>query len=181
MALESEVNFKAAVALAAAQLQVCWKDTVLAALANDVKNPMHPLRQLPQLFTLDADAGTVVANDDYIAAAFAGDWHYKGAGMNDIGAPLAMAVVSAAVADADPSDIVLTMNQNVSLAEAMTVAGAVTTEKTISSLSFVGAVITIVVSSPYINGDTISVSGTVHGTALNQIILAAEAVTNNVA
>ena len=98
-----------------------------------------------------------------------------------LGAALAMAVVSATIEAAAPSDIVLTMNQNVSLTEAMTIAGTVTTEKTISGISLLGAVVTITVSSPYIAGDSaVTVSGTVHGTALNQIILAAEAVTNNV-
>ena len=176
---------KAAAALAAAQLTTILQDDTLTALANENKHPMGAMRQVEKLFTLDPATGAVTSDDAYIDAAYAGEPLNKGKtpiGLGGTGPALAMAVVSATIEDAAPSDIVLTMNQNVSLAQALYIAGTVTTAKTISSVAIAEAVVTITVSSPYIgtDADIVISSGVIHGTALNQIILDDEAVTNNV-
>jgi len=179
MALVTEVNFKAAIALAAAQLTIAFSDTVKTEMAPVIKNPHHPLRQVDQMFIYNRATGVVAANDDYIAAAYAGKYPPQ----NDLEAFVAeeaIALVSATVEDADPTEIVLTFDANVNGIKDLSIAGTVTTPKAIQSVSIVGAVVTITVTTAYIFGDTISVSGTFTGNNLNGVTLAAEAVTNNV-
>ena len=180
MALIDELSFKAAADLAAAQLTIMWSDTVKTEMAVALKNPHSPLRQSDQLFLVNLATGVVTTNADYITAAYAGKYPPQNEPLGGV-AEEAITLVSAAVADADPSDIVLTFSTAIHAAEALAIAGTVTTEKTISSVSISGAVVTIVVSSPYISTDTITVSGVFTGNNFDGITLAAEAVTNNVA
>ena len=178
MALETAANFKIAIGTAAADITTAWSDTVLTEIAATIRNNHHPLRNLKKLFLFNATTGVVTANDDYIDAAYAGAFPNVGHGF-DKDAALNNSLNTGAVEDADPLDIVLTLKRGITSIRDLSIAGTVTTEKTISSVSIVGAVVTIIVSSAYIVTDTITVSGT-FSSGLDSTTLAAEAVTNNV-
>ena len=179
MAIVTEVNFKAANALAAAQLTVMFQDTVKTEMAVALKQPYQPLRRLEKLWILDPATGVVTSNDDYITLAYAGGFPNVGSQTKAIG-DIVPVLSTATVEDAAPSNIVLTFDTSITRMEALAIAGTVTTEKTITGVSVSGAVVTLTVSSPYISTDTITVSG-VFFSGNNQMTLAAEAVTNNVA
>ena len=178
MALESATNFKAATALAAVQLTAALQDTVKTELAKEVKQPYQPLRRIDKLFILDPATGVYTSNDVYIDAAYLGNFPNVGSKTKGIG-DIVPVLVSADVEIAAPADIVLVFDAPISRAEALAVAGTVTTEKTITGLSVDGVTVTITVSSPYIVSDTITTSG-VYFVGNNQVTLAAEAVTNNI-
>ena len=71
MALNTEINVKAQAALIATALNTALGDTVLTGLAVELSHPSHPLRNISKMVTL-SNVGVFTANDDYIAAAFAG-------------------------------------------------------------------------------------------------------------
>ena len=178
MAQVTAADFKTQVAAMAAALTIAWSDTVKTEVAASLKNPIHPLRQIMQFFIVNNATGVVTANDAYVDAAYAGKYPPQIDALARV-LEVIPVLVSAAVADADPSDIVLTFDGNITSIADISVAGTVTTEKTINSISVSGAVVTIVVSSPYIMTDTITVSGT-FSSGLDSLTLTAEAVTNNV-
>jgi hypothetical protein len=72
MTVVTDVNFKAAIALAAAQITIAWSDTILTEVAQPLKNPMAPLRNIEKLFNFDAATGVVTSNDGYIDECYAG-------------------------------------------------------------------------------------------------------------
>lgn len=178
MSLESEANFKTAIGTAAADLTTALQDTVLTEMAEVVRNPMHPLRRIEKLFNLNLATGVFTSDDAYIAAAYAGNPLNKGSQMDVIGNITAMTLVSATVEDADPTDIVLTFSEPVLSADNIEIGGEA---KVIDSITVAGAVVTIVVTVAYVNGNTITATGDFERIGLlGGVILDAESVTNNV-
>ena len=178
MALISEVNFKAAAALAAAQLQIMWRDTVKTEMAVEVKRPSQALRRLDKLWILDPATSGVISNDPYITLAYAGTKEIVGTKTGLIG-DIVPVLSTAAVENAAPTLIVLTFDTDISGIENLSIGGVVTTPKVIAGLSVDGNVVTITTDTAYIVTDTISVSG-IFRSGNNQVTLAAEVVTNNV-
>jgi hypothetical protein len=73
MAKKTNVQFKAAIALAVADLNDAFEDdTTPNVMANDFRDARHPLRNLNKLFDMDSD-GQLSANDDFIDAVYNGD------------------------------------------------------------------------------------------------------------
>lgn len=183
MAKVDATAFKAAIALAAAQLTAALQDDTLTELAAEFKTPMHALRKIEKLFTLDSATGVFTSDDGYIDQAYAGVPENKGQtpdGVGGVGAATPIALTSAAVEIVTPAQIDLVFDQDITSAESVTVGGTVTTEKTVTGVTIAGNLVTVAVSSDYIAGDVITVSGKFNGVALNQITLSAEAVTNNI-
>lgn len=179
MSLESQANFKTAIGTAAADLTTALQDTVLTEMAEVVRNPKHPLRRIEKLFNLNAATGVFTSDDAYITAAYAGLTPMKGSQMDVVGNVTPMTLVSAAVADADPTDVVLTFSEPVLSASNIVLGGEA---KVIDSITIAGAVVTIVVTVAYVNGNTITATGDFERVGLlTGVILAAESVTNNVA
>ena len=178
MALISEVNYKAAVALAAAQLTIMYSDTVKTEVAAEIRNPKHPLRRLKNVFLFNPVTGVVTSNDDYITAAYAGNYPTAPAQFDKVADRLPV-LVSATVEDAAPADIVLTFDDNITAAQALLLGGAGSTGKTIAGVSIVGAVVTITASADYANAEVIEINGVFYN-GLNNLTLTDQAVTNNV-
>ena len=180
MAIIDATAFKVQTAAMAAALTAAWKDSAKTEVAATIRNPLHPLRQYSKFFTFDAATGIVSADDTYVDACYAGLAPSKGSQLDKI-TDVVMALVSAAVADLAPTLIVVTFDTTITSVRKLSIAGTVTTEKAISSVSIEGAVVTIEVDSAYISTDTITVSGDFYGNSLNYVTLTDEAVTNNVA
>jgi hypothetical protein len=180
MSLESATNFKAAIALAAAELTTAWQDTVLTRTAEEIRDSKHALRQIEKLFLFNPATGVVTADDDYIDDAYAGEPVNKGNPFDVKTDINQLALVSATVEDADPTDVVLTFSKAPSSFSGIVLGGEA---KVISSITQVGAVVTIVVSVAYANGNAITVDGNFNNdTELGTpVVLDAEVVTNNVA
>ena len=175
---------KAAAALAAAQLTTLLQDDTLTELFNDYKQAHHPMRNLESMFLLAPATGVVTANDAYIDAAYAGNYPNSGieSGRQSEGTPTPITLVSAAVADADPTIIVLTFSEKVfeNQNNRIAVGGTVTTAKGISSIEVKGTVVNVIVDSAYISTDTILTTLRLFGNR-GYIDLTDQAVTNNVA
>lgn len=180
MAKVDATTFKAQVATAAAALTTALQDDTLTELAKDFKNPATPLRIIENLFLMDAATGVVTANDDYVDAAYAGDFPMGQSSLDNVGPPTPIAVVSATIEAAAPSDIVITMTQQVERAGFLTLAGTAGATKTITGIVTLGNVVTITVDTPFIAADVATVSGEIFGVGYNNITLADEAVTNNI-
>lgn len=180
MAKVDEAAFKAAIALAAAQLTTALQDDTLTELAADFKNPATPLRAIENLFLMNAATGVVTSNDAYIAAAYAGDFPMGQNAMDKIGPKTPITVVSATLETAAPNDIVITMSTQVQKAQAMSIAGAAAAGKTITKVSTLGAVVTVTTDVAFIAADVVTVSGQIFGVGYNNITLADQAVTNNI-
>jgi len=181
MAKVDATAFKAAIALAAAQLTTALQDDTLTELAVDFKNPATPLRYVENLFLMNAATGVVTANDDYVDAAYAGNFPMGQNAMDKIGPKTPIAVTSATLETAAPNDIVITMTSQVSKAQAMSIAGAAAAGKTITKVSTLGLVVTVTTDIAFIAADVVTVSGEIFGVGYNNITLAAQAVTNNIA
>ena len=69
---------KAAAALAAVQLTTIMQDDTVAELAEGNTNNHSPMRNIKNLFLLDAATGVVTSNDDYIDSAYAGNYPTSG-------------------------------------------------------------------------------------------------------
>lgn len=178
MARISEVNFKAAVALAATQITTFLSDTVLTEVAEDLRNPKHALRRIEKLFNFNAATGVVTSDDAYIASAYAGETPMKSNQFDKISNITAMTLVSATVEDADPTDVVLTFSEPVLSADNIELGGEA---KVIDTITIAGAVVTIVVTVAYVNGNTITATGDFERVGLlTGVVLDAESVTNNV-
>ena len=180
MALESAVNFKAAIATAAADITTAWGDTVLTEIAKPIRHNHHPLRKLNKLFILNPATGVVTANDAYIDAAYAGNFPNVPNGLDKV-TKVAMALTTATVEDAAQSNIVLTFAEPISKVFEISVGGDAAPAKTIAGIVIAGAVVTVTVNTDYDNGDVITLSGRFQGLKLNSIILDDQSVTNNVA
>lgn len=180
MAQISEANAKTAVAAAAVQLTTLFKDTVKTEVAPSLANPHHPLRRILKLFNFNGATGVVTSDDAYITAAYDGLFPSKGNQFDKVGGQV-LVLTTAAVADAEQADIVLTFDDIITSVDAVSVGGDADPAKIISSISIASNVVTIVVSVDYDNGDTITVSGNFRGNKNNSKTLAAQAVTNNVA
>ena len=179
MALESEVNFKAAAALAAVQLTVMWQDTVKTEMAAVIKNPHHPLRDLNRLFSEDPATGVVVSRDSYIAAAYAGSGYNVPYLTGEKVGTILPVLVSADIEIAAPRDIVLVFDDNITGFQDVAIGGAGSAGKTIAGIAVEGATVTITVSADYIAADVVTVDGLFRNGNVG-LTLAAEAVTNNI-
>ncbi len=84
MAKVTETVFKSQIATAAPFIQDALRDDTLVEMAVEFKNPHHPLRKIEKLFIYDPATGGVVANDDYIAKAYAGKYPNVGSGSDKI-------------------------------------------------------------------------------------------------
>lgn len=178
MALESEANFKTAIGLAAVQLTTALQDTIKTEMAEVARNPKHALRRIEKLFNLNAATGAFTSDDAYITSAYAGETPMKGSQMDVIGDITAMTLVSATVENADPTDVVLTFSEPVLGADNIELGGEA---KVIDTITIVGAVVTIVVTVAYANGNVITASGDFERVGLlTGVVLDAESVTNNV-
>ena len=179
MALESAINIKAAAALAAVQLSVIWTDTVVTHTALDIRNPMHPLRQIEKLFLYNANTGVVSSNDAYIDAVVTGGEAPNIGNPFDLVADwLPITLTTATAETAEAANIVLTFSRDIANAANVTIGGD--TVKSIVSVTIVAAVVTIVVSADYIAADTITVSGEFRTADSANILLAGQVVTNNI-
>ena len=176
MALESEANFKTAIGTAAADLTTALQDTVLTEPAAIITDSKHPLRQIDKLFNYNAATGVYTSDDTYIAAAYAGNPLIKGDTAGVKGNP-ALTLTSATVEEEDQDAVVLTFNRPIREEDSIVLGGEA---KTISSITIVGAVVTIVVTVDYDNGDTINVSGRFQDFTQSLIKLTTSSVTNNV-
>lgn len=177
MSIVSAAVFKTQVAAMATALTTAWKDSVATEVAASIRNPLHGLRQVDKFFSFNPATGVVTSDDGYIDSVYAGDTPNKGSQL-DITTTVAMALTTATVEDAAPSNIVLTFAENIIEASNISVGGEA---NTVGVVSIAGAVVTITVGTPYVNGNVINVTGTFSGQKLNSIALAAESVTNNVA
>jgi hypothetical protein len=175
---------KAAAATAAADLTTILQDDTLTELFNDYKQNHHPMRGLENLFLLDPATGVVTANDAYIDAAYAGDYPTSGieSGRQSQGAPTPLALVSATIEAAEPTDIVLTFSEKVfeNPATAVSVGGAAGGLKSIVSITYAGTVVTITMDSAFIAADVATVTGRFFNYRKVALDLADEAVTNNI-
>jgi len=179
MALVTAADFKTQAAAMAAALTTAWSDTVGTFVAAEIAHNHHPLRNIKKLFNFNPATGVVTSNDDYIDAAYAGNYPNKGTDFG-VDTKLAVALATGVVEDAEPADIVLTFNQAITSVQGLSVGGTVTTPKAISSISIVGAVVTIVVDSAYIATDVITLSGSFTSVNGTQIGLIDQSITNNV-
>ncbi len=81
MAKKTATAFKAAIALAATDLNTAFEDGVTAGqMANEFRNATERLRRLDALFLIDPVTGQFTANDAYIDAAYAGNLPMKATG-----------------------------------------------------------------------------------------------------
>ena len=78
MALITAAAFKTEVAAMATALSAVYKDTVLARMPEEIRNPMHPLRKIEKYFIFNADTGVVTPDDAYVDDAYAGLTPSKG-------------------------------------------------------------------------------------------------------
>ena len=180
MALESATNFKAAIALAAAQLTTAMTDTVLTETAVDIRNPKHPLRKLRSLFNFNPKTGVWTSNDDFIDAAYAGKTPSQGnreeMSFTDL---VDITLTTATVEDAAKADIVLTFSRNIGTVANVVLGGAGSAGKTVTGIAIADNVVTITVSADYAAAEVIEISGDFGFNYLN-LVLSGEAVTNNV-
>ena len=181
MAILSAVNFKAAIATAAAAITTAWKDSSLTEVAGVISHPLHPLRNLKKLFLFNADTGAVTTNTAYIDACYAGNMPAMPSGYGKI-SNVDLTLVSITVTDASEDEINLTFNQNIIGMTGISVAGTITgAAKTIDEVRiYTGNVVNIKVNTAYINGDAPVVTGFFEGVNRAQLQLTDEAVTNTI-
>ena len=174
---------KAAAALAAAQLTTILQDDTLTELFNDYKENHHPMRGMEKLFLLAPATGVVTSNDDYIDAAYAGDYPTSGiaSGRQSQGPATPITVVSADIEIAAPADIVLVFSEAVypNPATAITVGGAAGELKAITGIVYAGTTVTITMDSAFIAADVATVSGRFFGNR-GYVDVVDQAVTNNI-
>lgn len=179
MAKVTATAFKAALALAAAELTTMWQDDTKAEMAEDFKNPLHPSRNLNKFFITDPVTGISTPNDAYVDLFYAGNFPNVPKQSAVIGDRVPV-LLTATVETAAAGDIVLTFDTSITRIEALSIGGVVTgDDKIIQRVINDAAVQTIKVDTAYILGDTITVSG-IFFAGNNQVTLAAEVVTNNV-
>ena len=188
MALISAADFKTQTALMAAAFTAAWLDDGETAVALEISDPRHPLRRVMKYFLFNPTTGVVTSNDAYIDEVYTGEAPIFGNEL-DVMTDFPVTLVSAAVADAEPADIVLTYNQAMRTSSVPAVGDYVTagTQSYLVILVVIaGAVVTLTVETPYINGETITLSYTAGLTPLTTITgvaaddFAAQAVVNNV-
>ena len=183
MAKVDAATFKAAMDLAAVELTTAMQDDTLTELAVEYKTSLHPARNVDKLFILNKATGVYTTSVAYIDSFYAGNFPGAGKLVDGQGTPTPIAVVTATVEDAAAANIVLTFDRPVfeNAATAVSIAGVVTgDDKVITGIVYAGTVVTVTVDTPYIMGDTITLSGRFFGNHNNYIDLAAQVVTNNV-
>ena len=176
MAIISAAAFKAAVALAAAEFTTMMQDDTLTETTPILRNNHHPLRNWIKFFNYNKSTGVVTADDAYVDAAYAGAYPNQGNDLDFVANSL-LAFVSGTVEAAEPADIVLTFDKNISTASNIQVGG---TANTIVSVTIVDAVVTIVVGTPYAALEPITVTGDFRSIDGGIALLSAEVITNNV-
>ena len=180
MSLETATNFKAAIALAAVQLNAAMKDTSLAEIASEIRRPTHPLRKLRSLFNLNPKTGVWTSNDAYIDSAYAG--RYPNASnrpemsVTDL---VPITLTTATVEDGGLDDIVLTFNRNIAFAQNVSVGGDHASPQLVTGIAIVDNVVTVTVTEAYLAADTITLTGLFIFDGIS-LQLTAEAVTNNI-
>jgi len=170
---------KAAAALAAAQIQVILQDDTVTELAVENKPNHSPLRNLERLFVVNLKTGAVTARDNYIDLSYAGNYPNVTSSVDGQGTRTAPTVSTATLETAAPRNIVITFDAPIYDSSSVSIAGAGSAGKSIASISYAGAVVTITVSADYIAADVVTVSGTFYG-AGTHITLADQAITNNI-
>ena len=180
MAIVDEATFQTNIATAAAALTTALTDDTVTRTALEISNPMHPLRQIEKLFNYNPSSGVVTADDDYSTAAYAGKTPSKGNPFDVVSEWQALTLISAAVADLAPADIVVTFNRDVANASGIQVFrdGVIETGVVVT---IVDEVVTIVVSSDFVNGEVIALTGDFRTADNANLSLAQNAVVNNVA
>ena len=176
MAIITATAFKAAVALAAAEFTTMMQDDTLTETTATLRNKHHPLRSWMKFFNYNKSTGVTTADDAYVDAAYAGAFPNQGTDMDFVANSL-LALVSADVEIAEPADIVLVFDKNISTASNIQVGG---TANTIVSVTIVDATVTIVVSDDYLALEAITITGDFRSIDGGTIILSGEAVTNNI-
>lgn len=188
MALISAAAFKTQTAAMATALTAAYKDSVETAVALEISDPRHPLRRVMKYFLFNPTTGVVTSNDAYIDSVYAGDAPIFGNEL-DTHTEFPVTLATATVEDAAPSDIVLTYNQAMRTSSVPAVGDYVTAgtqSYLVTVVAIVGAVVTLTVDTPYINGETITLT---YIAALDPLTtttgvvapdFAAQVVTNNV-
>jgi len=175
---------KAAAALAAAQMTVILQDDTLTELAVENKENHSPMRDMEAMLLLDPDTGVVTSNDDYIDAAYAGNYPNSGreSGRDSQGPATPITLVSADIEIAAPADIVLVFSTPMSDVQMnqFSVGGAAGELKKIVAITYDSATVTITMDSAFIAADVATVSGRMFGNRNNYVDLTDEAVTNNI-
>ena len=77
MAKPTEANAKTQAAAIAVAINAALSDTILTGIFPDWKRPEHPMRDIMSFVKMD-DAGTFVADDAYITAAYNDTRYDKG-------------------------------------------------------------------------------------------------------
>jgi len=192
MALESQANFKTAIAAAAVQLTTAFQDTVDTKTAGVIADPTHPLRQLEKLFSFAPLTGVVTKDDTYIEAYFDDGKTHPKKNPFDVSAKALAALATATVEDADKSKIIITYDMQlddeaVPLAADFTVTEDAAGVTAISAITVSGATLNIDMNGDFANGDTITIDYTPGLKPVKAAIagfpvlaLAAQVVTNNV-
>lgn len=191
MALESQANFKTAIAAAAVQLTTALQDTVDTKTAGVIADPTHPLRQIEKLFSFAPLTGIVTKDDTYIEAFFDDNKIHSKKNPFDVLAKALAALSTATVEDADKSKIIITYDMQMDTGSLPLVADfGLTTDGTPTAISTVvvtGATVTLDCNADFANGDAITIDYTPGRKPIkaaiagfNSLALAAQVVTNNV-
>lgn len=174
---------KAAAALAAVQLTTILQDDTIARLAVENRPNHSPMRAVASLFLIDPATGEVTANDNYIDAAYAGNFPTSGieSGRQSQGTPAPIALVSATIEPASPADIVLTFSKDIfdNQNDRLSVGGAAGELKAIANIDYDGAVVTVTMDSDFIVADVATVTLRLFGNR-GYINLTDQAVVNNI-
>jgi hypothetical protein len=181
MAIVTSTVFKSNVATAAAALTTALQDDTVTRVALEISNPKHPLRQLEKYFTFNSATGVVASDDAYIDACYAGAAPSKGNPFDVVADWEVLALSTATVENAAPTDIVLTFSRDVANYDNIVLGGAGSAGKSITGVAIVDAVVTVTVSPAYANGDVITISGDFRTADSAKLTLTDQAVTNNVA
>ena len=179
MAKVTATVFKAQLATAAGALTTAFQDDTVTEIAQEFKPNHHALRRLAKLFILNKSTGVFTSNDAYVDAVYAGNTPNQGRLTDGQGVPTPVALSTATVENAAPTDIVLTFDSQITQVQQITLGGNSDPAKAIAGISIAGAVVTITVDTAYVALATITVSGTFLGTR-GEVILTDQAVTNNV-
>lgn len=170
---------KAAAALAAAQLQVIIQDDTLTEIAAANKQFHSPMRDIEKFFALDPATGGVVSRDSYIDSAYAGNYPNVFTMVDKNGPRTAATLTTGTLETAAPLNIVLTFDKPIYRSSSVSIGGAALVGKSIASISYAGAVVTITVSAAYIAADVVTVSGTFYDSGAH-VTLVDQAITNNI-
>lgn len=170
MALPNITVYKTEMDKIVAALKVMWA-------APETNNPHHPLRNLGRQMLAPEGIASLKSDTDYIDEAYAGKFPMKGSDINSKVFSTILALTTATVEDAAPTDIVLTFAEDVTFVGNVSVGGEA---KVIDTIVVVGAVVTITVTVAYAVGNTINVSGNFQGVSGAVATLVNSVVTNNV-